>query len=268
MIDKLLHTNYSSYLNDIKEYSNSMLIGVGKIQDKFNTDALAMLIDSNLNMITQEHYGTQNYDSFNALHILHNSQVAVVGVNTDKNSQESNMWILKLNNDLSIAQISNKSINFYEQLVKLFAQEISENKLRIRQDLSIELLDKKLFFNVSQYKLRDNQKQFLSKFSNKLLNFMYKNKNLIQSFEVDGHTSSEWGQVNFTNTYLKNAELSMKRSYSTLFYIFHKQNKDIKIFLSKVLKGSGFSFSQKIYDIDKKEDKEKSRRVSFKIILK
>jgi len=266
--DKEINTAYSSVLKDIKEYSNSVIIGVGYVQDRYNTDALAMTLDTNLLLLTQEHYGGENYDVFNGVKILHNSQAAVVGINTATESQESNMWILKLNKDLSIAQLSNKSIDFYEELCKIFKEEIRSYKIDIKEDLSIEFTNKNLYFNIGEYKLNKSQKQFLDNFSKKLLPFMYKHKDMVKSFEINGHTSSEWSNVSFSNTYLKNEELSMKRSFSTVSYMFNKESEKVQRFLSKIIKGSGLSFSQKKLTFYDKEDKKKSRRVSFKIILK
>ncbi|MCD4667866.1 MAG: hypothetical protein K8R44_04675 [Sulfurimonas sp.] len=74
------------------------------------------------------------------------------------------------------------------------------------------------------------------------------------------------GGTDFTNTYLKNEKLSMNRSYSKLSNIFTAQNKPTQVWLSKVLKGSGLSYSKKIEFADV-ENKIKSRRVSFKILL-
>lgn len=101
--DKIIHTAYSSAINDIKEFTNGNLMAVGYVKDSYNTDALAMLFDANLNLLRQEHYGGENYDTFNALTILHNSQVAVAGIYTDVNSQESNMWIVKLDQNASMS---------------------------------------------------------------------------------------------------------------------------------------------------------------------
>jgi len=104
LIEKNISTTYSSVLVDIKEFTDRTLVGVGYVQDEFNSDGLVMLLSNDLSMLTQEHYGDENYDKFNALTILYNSQVAVAGVNRSKNSQESNMWILKLNRDGKIAK--------------------------------------------------------------------------------------------------------------------------------------------------------------------
>ena len=265
--DQEIYTSYSSVLKDIKEYSDGSIIGVGFVQDDYNTDALVMMIDSSLNMITQEHYGDENYDVFNSVVIMHNSQAAVAGINTNKDSQESNMWIAKLNRDASLAQISTKVETIYKKLTDIFKPEIDAKKLIIKKDLSIEFTDKNLLFSVGEYKLTKSQKEFLDIFSKKLIPFLKRNQEFISTIEINGHTSSEWGGTGFTNSYLNNEKLSMRRSYSTLSHIFTSQNKPTKIWLSKVLKGSGLSFSKKI-KFEDIENKIKSRRVSFKILLK
>ena len=96
--------------------------------------------------------------------------------------------------------------------------------------------------------------------------FLHKNRVSIGTLEVSGHTSSEWGTTDFSQRYINNEELSMKRSFSTLSYIFNNQNRESQKLLSEMIKGSGLSFAKKVV-VDKNEDKEKSRRVSFKIIL-
>lgn len=267
LLDKIIYTTYASALVDIKEFNDTKIIGVGYVKDGHNTDALAMLLDNKFSMSAQEHYGSNGHDSFNALTILHNSQIAAVGVYTENNSQETNMWLVKLNRDLSIAQMPKKPTNFYTELASLFKQEIETNKISINKDLSISLIDKNLYFEVGQYTLNSKQKEFLQKFTAKLLPFLYKNKEYINTLEISGHTSSEWGTSDFSQKYINNEQLSMRRSFATLSYIFNKQDKKTKKWLSEALKGSGVGFSKKVM-IDENEDKEKSRRVSFGIILK
>jgi len=266
LINKEIGTEYSSALYDIKEFSNGNIVGVGFVRDIYDTDALAMLLDSQLELLNQEHYGDENFDTFNAAKILHNSQIAVAGLRTDPKSQESNMWIVKLNNDLTMSQISTKTSSFYKQLTKLFKPEIDAGLLEIKEDLSISLTDMSLYFQVGQYKLTKKQKSFLLKLSKKLIPFLKANKEYVKTLEVNGHTSSEWGGVNFTSRYLNNEKLSMNRAYSTISYIFKNQSRPTQKWLAKVLKGSGFSYAKKITH-NGDEDKKKSRRVSFKIIL-
>ena len=267
LIDKKIFTTYPSTLNDIKEFSDGSFIGVGYVKDTYNTDGLVMILDSHLSMRNQEHYGKDQYDLFNAVTILHNSQAAAAGVHTNNNSQETNMWVAKFNRDGTLAQISTNVTDFYTKLCNIFKKEIDEKKIAIKEDLTIELIDKALYFEVSKYELTKAQKEFLAKFSNKLIPFLKANVDKINALEINGHTSSEWGTQDFANGYIKNEKLSMNRSFSTLSYIFLNQSKPTQIKLSKILRGSGFSYSKKVM-LNDKEDREKSRRVTFKIILK
>jgi len=266
LIDKLIVTSYSSALKDIKEYSDGTIIGVGYVKDTYNTDALVMMLNNTLNMLNQEHYGDENFDIFHAVTIMHNSQAAVAGLNTNPISQESNMWIAKINRDATMAQVSTKIEDFYIALKKIFSDEIRMGTLKIKDDLSLELLDPKLQFNTGEYKLNATQTNFLNMFAKKLIPFLYKNKNYIKTLEVNGHTSSEWNNSNFSTGYLKNEKLSMRRSFSTLTHIFKSQDLPTQKWLSQVFKGSGLAFSKKII-FDSVEYKQKSRRVSFKLIL-
>jgi len=266
MLDKTLHTRYPSVLKDIKEYSDGGIVGVGYVKDSYNTDALVVMLDSKLNKLYQAHFGDDNYDVLNAVTIMHNSQVACAGIFTPNSSQESNMWILKLNRDATIAQKATNTLNMYEMLISLYKEEIKAGHLKIKRDLSIELLDKRLHFGVSKYELSKTQEIFLNKFSKKLLPFLHTYQAQVKTIEVNGHTSSEWGKNSFEDGYIKNEELSMKRSFSTLSYIFNTQDKKTKMWLTKIFKGSGYSYSKQVTFNDV-ENKQKSRRVSFKIIL-
>jgi len=268
LYDKTISTNYASAMNDIAEFSDGKIIGVGYVKDKFNTDGLVMIFDSHLTLLNQEHYGEKNFDTFNALHILHNSQVAVAGIHTDNHSQEENMWLVKLNKDGTLAQRSSGHNvgSFYKQLCEVFESEIQANKISIKENLTITLTDKSLYFNVGEYQLNSNQKRFLKDFSNKLTHFLSLHKAIINTLEVNGHTSSEWGSSNFEMRYIKNADLSLKRSFETLKYIFINADAQTQQWLTEILQGSGSSYRDTIV-LNGIEDKEKSRRVSFKILL-
>ncbi|MEA1891385.1 MAG: hypothetical protein U9N33_01585 [Campylobacterota bacterium] len=267
LFDKIIHTTYSSGLLDIKEYSNSSLIGVGYVRDAYNTDALVMLLDNALNLLHQEHYGEENYDILNAVTTLHNSQAAAAGIRTQEGSEESNMWIVKLNRDATIAKKATPSVDIYEELQRLFKDDIASHKLKIDKELNIEFTDTKLYFDVAKYNLSDVQKRYLSKFCKILIPFLHEHQKQIHSIEIDGHTSSEWNGVDFSSRYLNNVKLSMNRSFATLKFIFQNQDLNTQKWLTKKFKGSGLSYSKKV-TFNENEDREKSRRVSFRIILK
>ena len=268
IVDRKIYTTYPSGLYDIKEFSDGTLMGVGYVKDTFDTDALAMLLDSNLAMLQQHHYGNKNFDLFYSLAILHNSQVAAVGIHTSPDSQEKNMWLVKLNKDTTMVQFSYNSQSLYDKLCTLFAKEIKAKQLTIDTDLTIEITDPKLLFATGVYKLTPYQKQFLQKFGNRLVPFLYNNRETIQALAINGHTSSEWDHLGFEQSYLNNEKLSMQRAYEVFQTLFTQQKPQHKKWLSKVLVGSGYSFSKKKTFSQGVENKKDSRRVSFSIKLK
>ena len=165
-----------------------------------------------------------------------------------------------------MAQGAVEAVDYFNELKEIFKDEINSSQLLVKEDLSIELIDKDLYFEIGKYELSKDQKEFLDKFGVKLLRFLNKIKEHVNTLEISGHTSSEWGDMDFSKSYVNNSELSMKRSFEALSYIFNKQDEKTRRWLSRILKGSGLSFSKKV-TLDKKENKERSRRVSFKIIL-
>lgn len=267
LLDKEIFTTYSSEINDIKEYLDGRFIAVGYVKDNYNSDGLVMILDADLLLLNQEHYGGENYDTFNAVKILHNSQSAIAGLYTEKNSQETHMWITKVNPDASMVQLATKSSNLYDKLSLLFKKEIDEKKIILKKNLSLLLTDKALSFPVGKSKLNQKQKKFLKKFDKKLIPFLYANRKTIQTVEIGGHTSHEWKGVNFSQEYLNNAKLSLQRSFETLSYLFQHATKQEQKWLVQVSKGSGYSYSKEI-EVDGREDKKASRRISFSIILR
>ncbi|MDY0122405.1 MAG: OmpA family protein [Sulfurimonas sp.] len=267
LANKTFSTTYSSTLFDIKELSNSNIVGVGNVQDKENTDGLFVHLDKNFNLICQEHFGNEAYDTFDALSVLHNSNIIATGSATNPTSQEANMWITKITPDCSLAQKAVDSEQIYSALEKEFYEELREENITLTQNLTLELHKQNLYFKVGEYELTQEQQKFLDRFSKRFLALLHKYKDQIQTLEINGHTSSEWGDVDFTQRYLKNEKLSMNRSFATLSYLFVTQGKEIQDWLTQILKGSGLSYAKKV-SFQEKEHRELSRRVSFKIILK
>ena len=276
LLDKTLSTYYESELNDIKEYSNGNFIGVGDTKDRYNTDAYVMLLDENFNMLCQEHFGQENYDLFNGVTILRNSNAMAVGLTTPEGSQVKHMYIAKIQPDCTLAKLSSKpalvsqkaKLDLYKELNTLFAKELAKKEITLSRNLEIALTAPALLFQVGQSRLNKKQKDFLDQFCTKLIPFLQKHKNSIATLEIIGHTSSEWESANrFDERYLNNMDLSLKRAYNTTRHIIKNADAPTQKLLSQILKNSGYSFAKKV-TFDKKEDRKRSRRIVFGIVTK
>ncbi len=276
LLDKTINTYYESELNDIKEYSNGNLIGVGATKDRYNTDAYVTVLDENFDMLCQEHFGKENYDLFNGVTILRDSDAMAVGLTTPEGSQVKHMYIAKIQPDCTLAKLSSKpakvshkaKLDLYKELNTLFAKEIANKEIEIDRNLGITLTAPALLFKAGQSELDKKQKHFLDHFCKKLIPFLQKHKESIATLEIIGHTSSEWESVNrFDERYLNNMDLSLKRAYNTTRYLFKRLDPKTQKMFSQMLKNSGYSFAKKM-TFDKKEDRKRSRRIVFGIVTK
>ncbi len=280
--DNTLSTYYESELNDIREFSNGTFIAVGKTKDRYNTDALVMVLDENLEMLCQEHFGTPNYDIFNGVTILRDGSSMAVGLTTPKSSQVKHMYMAKILPDCTLARYSSSAeakrnktptrtaapAKLYEELKKLFKDEIAAKELQVTPELEIVLLGEKLLFDAGEYRLNDSQKKLLRKISKRLVSFVKKHKKQIAAIEITGHTSSEWESTNsFKERYNNNMNLSLKRSYSVSTFLFNMQDSSTQKMLASLLKDSGYSFAKNIKR-GNEEDKRHSRRVVLRIVPK
>ena len=276
LLDKTLSTYYESELNDIKEYSNGNFIGVGDTKDRYNTDAYVTVLDENFDMLCQEHFGKENYDLFNGVAILRDSDAMAVGLTTPEGSQVKHMYIAKIQPDCTLAKLSSKpaqvshkaKLDLYKELHTLFAKELADKEIEIDRNLGITLTAPALLFQAGQSELNEKQKHFLDRFCKKLIPFLQKHKESIATLEIIGHTSSEWESTNrFDKRYLNNMDLSLKRAYNTTRYLFKSLDPKTQKMLSQMLKNSGYSFAKRV-TFDKKEDRKRSRRIVFDIVTK
>lgn len=126
LLDKIIKLKIDARLNDIEEFSNGNIVGVG-YKSKYNDkDALAIIFNKNLDILYKCSFGGKNYDLFNALTIMDNSQIAIAGLHTENESQISNMWVMKLNKDCTIAKKSILLNDLYSELITLFKDEIKK----------------------------------------------------------------------------------------------------------------------------------------------
>ena len=276
LLDKTLNTYYESELNDIKEYSNGNFIGAGSTKDRYNTDAYITILDENFDMLCQEHFGEENYDLFNGVTILRDSNAMAVGFSTPESSQVKHMFIAKIQPDCSLAILPSQPVkitrkqktSLYKELQNIFKKEITNKKITIDRNLNVTLTAPELLFKAGQSELNDKQKHFLKSFWKKLVPFLRKHKDSVQTLEIIGHTSSEWKSARrFDERYLNNMDLSLKRAYNTTEHLFKNVDEDTQKMLSEMLKNSGYSFAKRV-TFDNKEDRKKSRRIVFSIVTK
>lgn len=160
-------------------------------------------------------------------------------------------------------------IAIFEALNEEFADDLKKWNAQIDKDtLSFEFNSPDILFAKGSYELTDGFKSVLGDFFPRYLNVLNKFKSSINEVRIEGHTSSQWGEVvDRDEAYFNNMALSQARTRSVLSFI---QSLDAikaqKEWIRKYVAAVGFSSSKIIFDKNGNEDFDKSRRVTFRVI--
>lgn len=179
----------------------------------------------------------------------------------------------------------NNQLAIYEALKKVFPDdELSEDKLNAEIDkktLTFIFKSSDSLFDNASANLKEKYKQALTVFFPKYIQAVLPYKDSISEIRIEGHTSSEWNvfpkeiknkdiDVKDLYGYFGNMNLSQDRTNSVLNYVLNDLRTEIPNEYRKWLRDHtaavGLSSSKPILDENGNEDKNKSRRVTFRII--
>ena len=179
----------------------------------------------------------------------------------------------------------NNQLAIYEALKKAFPDdELSEDKLNAEIDketLTFIFKSSDSLFDNASANLKEKYKQALTVFFPKYIQAVLPYKDSISEIRIEGHTSSEWNvfpkeiknkdmDIKDLYGYFGNMNLSQDRTNSVLNYVLNDLRTEIPNEYRKWLRDHtaavGLSSSKPILDENGNEDKNKSRRVTFRII--
>jgi len=159
-----------------------------------------------------------------------------------------------------------------------FRDNLKDWGAEILDDNTIGFNKPNVLFHQNSSKITPEFQKILNDFFPRYLEILTRDKfkKFISELRIEGHTSSEWngetppGWEKYSlmeKAYLYNAYLSQLRAFSVLNYLFTlKPSRDHQKWLVKKFRATGLSFAKRIMK-DGKEEKEKSRRVEFKVII-
>lgn len=159
--------------------------------------------------------------------------------------------------------------DLYNDLYTEFKDDLEEwNAIIDRQSISVRFEAPDVLFKKGSYQLQDKFKKILNDFFPRYLLILTneKYKNDVEEIRIEGHTSSEWkDDVSPDIAYFLNMKLSQDRTRSVLEYVMNlPQVSNQKEWLKNYLTANGLS-SSKLIMKDGIEDKDKSRRVEFRV---
>lgn len=169
--------------------------------------------------------------------------------------------------------------NLYNELENAFKNDFQRWDLELDNDLSIKFTNPEVLFQIGQYEITPKFTEILSDFFPKYLNIIMQDryKDKIAEIRIEGHTDNS-PTYETSDPYIDNIRLSQDRSRSVLKFLrslpcYNSLSPSQEQLLQFWLTANGLSFGrtldkEKNLTIYSKQpiDKEKSRRVEFRIV--
>lgn len=160
-------------------------------------------------------------------------------------------------------------VQLYEDLKTEFAPDMQRWGAELDKDLTFRFNNTEVLFDKGDAELKPEFRTILEDFFPRYVRIITQEKyrNDILEVRIEGHTSSAWsGSVSADEAYIRNMDLSQKRTRSTLAFVLGldevHSNKD---WLKSHLTANGLSSAKVIRNADGSENEERSRRVEFRV---
>lgn len=163
----------------------------------------------------------------------------------------------------------NNQVALYEALKTEFEPDLKRWNAEIdKETLSFEFKSPDILFGLGSSVMRAQFKDVLSDFFPRYMKVLNRFRDSINEVRIEGHTSSQWNAgVNPEEAYFRNMELSQARTRSVLLFVQGmKATAEDQAWIRRNVAAVGLSSSKLVVDEDGKEDAERSRRVTFRVI--
>ena len=171
--------------------------------------------------------------------------------------------------DVAVAYQENQ-VAIFDALNSEFGNELNRWQASIdKETLSFQFDSPEVLFATGKSKLKPEFKIILSDFIPRYLSVLEKFRSSIDEVRIEGHTSSEWSRrTSEQKAYFLNMKLSQNRTRTVLTYAYLLSDLDNtqKNWIKSTFSAVGLASSRMKINDDGTEDKERSRRVSFRVI--
>jgi len=171
--------------------------------------------------------------------------------------------------DVAVAYQENQ-VAIFDALNDEFEKDLASWKASIdKETLSFQFNSPEVLFATGESELNDEFKVILSSFIPRYFSVLDKYKTSIDEIRIEGHTSSEWGpDTSIDDAYFFNMALSQNRTRSVLNFAYLRVNitAEQKAWMKTSFAAVGLASSRLKLNEDGSENKELSRRVSFRVI--
>lgn len=158
-------------------------------------------------------------------------------------------------------------VALYDRLKEEFKDDLPRWNAELeRETLTVRFTEPEILFDSGRATLKLEFEYILRDFFPRYLNVLFDFRDDIAEVRIEGHTSSEWMvATSGDEAYFHNMELSQNRTRAVLEYaLLLPGSSDQKSWAKKYITANGLSSSRLIFT-NGKEDKERSRRVEFRV---
>lgn len=158
----------------------------------------------------------------------------------------------------------------YRMLATEFSHDFENWDVELLKDLTIRFRNPEILFAQGRDIVSPRFREILEDFFPRYVTILRTKKFLqeVREVRIEGHTSSEWnGNTSDTEGYFKNMELSQDRTRAILHLVLQSKvtHEDIE-WLRPLITANGLSSSKPILDRNNDEDRQRSRRVEFRLM--
>lgn len=178
---------------------------------------------------------------------------------------------------IAVAYITNVAMTYerlqeelYRDLQKEFRGDLEKWSAELdRENLSVRFTEPRVLFDTGEAYVNPRFRKILQDFFPRYIKVLTRPKyrDEIAEVRIEGHTSSEWAPgVTGLDAYIRNMELSQDRTRSVLSYVMRLPSSEPnEEWLIDHLTANGLSSSKLIRADDGTEDRQRSRRVEFRV---
>jgi len=163
-----------------------------------------------------------------------------------------------------------KQVAIYQSLVSEFQDDLLVWDAEIDQDtLSFQFKSPDVLFASGQTEIREQFSVILSDFFPRYLTILQNFVDAIEEVRIEGHTSSIWNtDSGGTDAYFNNMQLSQGRTRSVLRYVYGllPAGSAESEWVRQRVAAVGYSSSKLVLNVNGREDQERSRRVTFRVV--
>jgi outer membrane protein OmpA-like peptidoglycan-associated protein len=171
--------------------------------------------------------------------------------------------------DVAVAYQQNQ-VAIFDALNSEFKNDLAAWKASIdKETLSFQFDSPEVLFASGESSLKPEFEEILANFIPRYLHVLDKYQNSIDEVRIEGHTSSEWGVgTHPDDAYFFNMSLSQNRTRSVLNYSYFLSKLSIeqRAWIKSSFAAVGLASSRLKLNENGSENKQKSRRVSFRVI--